>query len=124
MFAAAAIFARWAWDSAMLIARWAAVKVLVTAILVTIVPWVLKNHMVWIYDLGYNFFTQIMSFVFGLFNQIIANAGIDIDINLSGVGGYIAGQVGLDDYALIIFSGWGIYWSIIIASKAFSMIKR
>lgn len=119
MFAAAAIVSRWIWDAVMYLARWTAVKLFVMGVLAIVLPWVLKGVLLWFWDFVSSYVFEFVGWVFGYISQAIADAGIDISINLTGVGGYLATQVGLIDYCSIIIAGWGLYWMVVLTTKAF-----
>lgn len=117
MFAAAAIVGEMLMNGGIAFARWLATKAFIIACMAIILPWVLKGVLSWAFEwivaYGMEFFDYIMTFI----RSMAGDANIDIDINLTGVGGYFAVQTGLLDYASIIFTGWGIYWIIAILAK-------
>lgn len=123
MFAAAAIVAKWVWEAALEVARWLAFKIFIVAVLVTVAPWVLKKVFIWTWDYGQGFILEMIGYVMSTINSYLVSAGIDVNINLTGVGGYLAIQTGLIDYAQIIFAAWGIYWTISLLSKVMGMIR-
>lgn len=105
------------WFSTSFLTRWAATKIIAISLLTIVLPWVLKDSIQWFWKVGESYRSTITEYV----NQIIANnlGGIayNTTISLTSVGGYIANQIGLADYASILISGWSICWMIKILSR-------
>jgi hypothetical protein len=123
MVAAAVLAARWVWDAAVMVAQWLAQKVFIVAVMAILLPWVLKGVFVWVFNWFAAYGRDIAQFITSQVSTQIANAGVAIDIQMTGVGGYIAEMTGLVDYASIIFTGWGLYWYVCILSKSARMIR-
>jgi len=111
MFAAAATLAHMALDISISVARWVSMRLLVVGLLTVILPRVLKGVFIW----GFQYIERYgMVMVSHLMSTISQNSGESFDINmqLTGVGGYIANQIGLIDYCTILITNWGLIISI------------
>lgn len=122
MFAAAATFAQMAFDAAILAAKWLATKALMLALMMLVLPWVLKGVIIWAWQYFATYGREIASYTLELIGGLMGDAGVAIDINLTGIGGYMAIQTGLIDYSAIIFTGWGLYWVIAVLAKTPRML--
>jgi hypothetical protein len=117
MFAAAATVAQMAFDLAVQTAKWLATKVFIVALMATLLPWVLKGFFVWAFEYFQIYGGDILQYFMDSISQVTGGS-IDVNIELTGVGGYLATQTGLIDYCTIIFTGWGLYWVISVLSRA------
>jgi hypothetical protein len=116
MFAAAATVAQMAFDLSVQIAKWFATKVLLISLLAIFFPFVMKGLFIWGFKYLITYSRVISEFVMD--SVFIATQGTyEVNIELSGVGGYLAIQTGLIDYCAIIFTGWGLYWVIAVLAK-------
>ena len=117
MFAAAATFAQMVFDSARQVALWLATKVFVLAILTIVLPFVLRGVLIWFFKFLQTYGSSIFSFFQESISGVVQQAGIETHLELTSVGGYLALQTGLIDYCSIIFTGWGLYWFVVIYPK-------
>lgn len=117
MFAAAAIVLQTAFRASLEAAKFLATKALMVAIIAIVLPWAIKPVFIyafeWIVKYGRTYGDLIMGFI----NSQTSTAGIDLNLTITGVGGFLAEQTGLIDYCSIIISGWGIYWTLAILAK-------
>lgn len=116
MFAAAATFAQMVFDAALHTAKWLATKVFIVAAIAIVLPWALKGVLIWGFEYFVEYGREFSSLLLGYINTLSGDA-VTIDVSLTGIGGYLAQQTGLIDYAAIIFSGWGIFWVIAVLAK-------
>jgi hypothetical protein len=123
MVAAAVLMARWVWDATLIAAQWIATRAFILAILAIGLPWVLKGVLVYAWNWFAEYGRGVATFFMDTISGYTSSAGLDIDIQLTGVGGYIASQVGLVDYASIIFTGWGLYWLVAVLAKSQRMMR-
>ncbi len=123
MFAAAATFAQMVYDGAVRLAQFIATKALILAVMMLVLPWVLKKVMIWAFSYLTTYGRDIAEYVMSFMSGAIAEAGVEVNINLTGVGGYLAIMTGLIDYSAIIFTGWGLYWVIAVLAKTPRMIR-
>ncbi len=125
MFAAAAIFAQMVFNASIQAAKWLATKAFVVAILAIVLPWVLKGFFIWAFEWIAAYGIDMVSAIIDYINSYLSQSSMQtqIDINLTGVGGYLAVKTGLIEYASIIFTGWGIYWVIAVLAKTPRMVR-
>jgi len=119
MFAAAVLVAQSIWSAAKAAALWIATKALVLYCLVFILPWVFRKFFVWGIDFFIKYGQEMASFVSTELGEMLQEAGMQTNINieLTGVGGYLAIQTGLVDYISIISTGWGLYWIVVLTLR-------
>ncbi len=123
MFAAAATFAQMVYDGAVRLAQFIATKALILAIMMLVLPWVLKSVMVWAFQYFTVYGRDIANYMMSFMSDALAGSGVAVDINLTGVGGYLAIMTGLIDYSAIIFTGWGLYWVVAVLAKTPRFIR-
>jgi hypothetical protein len=116
MFAAAAIVASKVYDAAVMAAQWLAMRAFVIAIIAIMLPWVLRGVLGWGFNWMVTYGKEITSLIMDYINTA-TSGNVAVDIDLTGLGGYLAYHTGLLDYASIIFTGWGLYWVIAILAK-------
>jgi len=116
VFAAAATFLQMALDVAVVAAQWIALRAFVIAIMMIVLPWVLRGALAWGFNwmvtYGRGISTMLLSYI-----QSATNGNVDVNIDLTGVGGYLAYQTGLLEYSSVIFTGWGLYWIVAVLAK-------
>lgn len=122
MFAAAATVAQMVFDLSVQTARWLATKVFIVALMATLLPWVLKGLFIWGFEYFVTYGRDIAQYVITAISAMMPEGSYDVNIELSGIGGYLAIQTGLIDYCSIIFTGWGLYWVIAILAKTTRVI--
>lgn len=119
MFAAAATVAQTVWMAFVEVAKWLAMKTLVVGLLAIVLPWVLRHFLLWAID----FFAEYADVIFGALeggiSSLLQTTGYDdFAIHINSVGGFLAHQTGLIDYCSIIFTGWGLYWTVGLGLRA------
>jgi len=117
MFAAAATVAKMFLDVSIHAAKWIAQKTLIVAVLAIVLPWVLREAMYWGFEYITVYGRSMAEQIMGYLNTLIGSAGVEVNIHLTGVGGYLAIQTGLIEYSSIIFTGWGLYWVVAVLAK-------
>jgi hypothetical protein len=122
MFAAAATVAQMIFDGSIRVAQWLATKVFILSIVTIVLPWVLRYVLIWAFEWISIYGREVMTLIMTQISSLTGAANIDIDINLSGVGGYLAAQTGLIEYCSIIITGWGLYWVVAILAKTPRML--
>lgn len=105
------------WIVGFVIARWIAFKIFWIAVLTIGLPWLLKDGVNWFWKAGESYHTNIIGWISDYVNLALSTAGIGHTINLSGVAGYMATQMGFIDYVYIVISGWAICWTLKIIGK-------
>lgn len=105
------------WISAGLVARWLVIKLFIIGCLVVVLPWVLKDGINWFWDATNSSRQTVMEHFTSILNQQLSGINSDVIIHLTSIGGYIANQIGLQDYATIIVTTWGICWGYKIGAK-------
>lgn len=105
------------WISGNFLIKWAAAKLLLIAALTIVLPWVLKDVLIWFWTVGAEYRATIMSAINDQIATVAGQAGIDATLSITSVGGYIAQQIGLDTYFSILVSGFIICWSLKFISK-------
>ena len=121
MHAALAIIYQTTIGVALAIARFIAFKVFILLILLIVLPYVLKKLFIW----GMEYFQEYGHVISGYFSDLIntiTGGEIEISMQLTSVGGYLAIKTGLIEYCAIIITGWGIYWTIALMSKTTKII--
>jgi len=120
MFAAAVLVARWIWDAVQKAALWIATKTLIILLLAIVMPWVLRKFFIWGFDFLTKYGTEYAGYITTQIGDALTSAGLqtNIDLELTGVGGYIALKTGLIEYISIITVGWGLYWVIVFTIKS------
>lgn len=117
IFGAAATVMQTFWMAAMEAAKFLATKALMLSIIAIVLPWAIKPVIIWAFEYIVKYGRDILSFFQSEVGQVVASSGMDLSYQLTGVGGFLAIQTGLIDYASIIFSGWGLYWAVAILAK-------
>jgi hypothetical protein len=117
MFAAAAIIAQSFFHAAIEAAKWLATKAFILALMAIVLPWVLKPVLMWFFDYIITYGRQWTEFITGSVGNMVQASGVDLTYQIGGVGGYLATQTGLIEYASIIMTGWGLYWTVAILAK-------
>lgn len=107
------------WILGFLVARWIAYKILWVTILVVVVPWVLKDGIQWFWKVGEEYRSHVLDWLNSFIAQALGTFGLDHTINITGVAGYMATQMGFLDYVSIVITGWGICWGLKILGKIF-----
>lgn len=105
------------WFAGAMVARWVVVKLFVIGCLVTVVPWVLKDGVSWFWDVTESQRAALSTYTNNLLQQLLSGIDPNIIINITSIGGYIANQIGLADYASILVTAWGICWGYKIGSR-------
>jgi hypothetical protein len=121
MFAAAATVAQMAFDAAVISAKFLATRVLLIALMGTMLPWVLKGVYIWGFEYLVTYGSKISDYMLSQISSATAG-NFDVNIHLTGIGGYLAEVTGLIDYCSIIFTGWGIYWVVAVLAKTTRVI--
>lgn len=117
MFAAAATVAQMLFDGAIHVARWLATKALIIAIMAIVLPWILREIIIWLFKYSETYGYTIYQLVNSYLSSFLSGSDVVIDLELTSIGGYLALQTGLVDYCSIIFTGWGIYWVVCVLAK-------
>lgn len=120
MFASAAVFMQTFWLAAQEAAKWLATKALILAIMMLVLPFVLKGVIIWGFEWFAAYGREAFGMVMGAVGSLIGSSGEVVQsstLQLTGIGGYLAIQTGLIDYASIIFTGWGLYWIVAVLAK-------
>jgi len=120
MVAAAVLVARWIWDAVQKAALWIATKALIILLMAIVLPWVLRKFFIWGFDFLTKYGAEAASYITSQIGDALTSAGIQttVDLELTGVGGYIALKTGLIEYISIITVGWGLYWVIVFTLKS------
>jgi hypothetical protein len=124
MLAATATILQTVYQSAQALAVWLAGKVLIIALLMVVLPFVVKGIIIWMFEYMTTYGLEIAAWVSTFIADQIEGSGLlgpggqtAMEVPLSGIGGYLAIQTGLIDYCSIIFTGWGLYWTIAVLAK-------
>lgn len=105
------------WIAGALIARWLVIKIFIIGCLVVVLPWVLKNGVSWFWDVSDTARSQLAQYTNDLLGTLLSGIDPNIVINISSIGGYIANQIGLVDYASILVTAFGICWGFKIGQR-------
>lgn len=105
------------WFAGALIARWLVFKLFIIGCLVVVLPWVLKNGVTWFWDVTDTTRSQIAEYANTVLSTLLSGIDPNIVINISSIGGYIANQIGLVEYASILVTAFGICWGIKISQR-------
>jgi hypothetical protein len=117
MFAAAATVAQMFFDSAVATAKWLATKTFLLYLIMVVLPWALKPVFIWAFEYIVAYGREYVNIFTQYIGSTLESHGVVLDIQLTGVGGYLASRTGLIEYASIIFSGWGLYWFVCVFSR-------
>lgn len=107
------------WIVGFFVAQWVARKVFWISILTIGLPWLLKDGLAYFWDVTSEYHAVIFEHIQGLLDSALGLAGFDHTLNLYGIAGYIATQIGFLDYVSIIITAWGVCWAIRILGKVF-----
>ena len=107
------------WVIGFFVARWVAHKILWVSILTIVLPWVLKDGVQWFWRVGEEYKSQILTYVDSFLASALGAAGFDYSLNITGIAGYMATQMGIIDYIYIVLSGFAICWTLRIVGKIF-----
>lgn len=105
------------WISGTFLARWVATKVLIISVLIIVLPWVLKDVLQWFWKVSEIYRSEMQQFVNDQIISILGQAGLNATLTITSVAGYISNQIGLIDYATILFSGFALCWSLKFIGK-------
>lgn len=106
-----------AWATAKTVVKWAAQKVLIISICTIVLPWVLKDVLVWFFKVTSSYRAEILTFINSQISSIIGSSNIDATLSITSIAGYIANQIGLINYFSILLSGFAICWSLKFISR-------
>lgn len=123
MLSAAVYLARWAWDVVRYVSAWLAYKSFALILIAVVLPVVLRKFFAWSWNFLAAHGINALEYVFGWIDQAMIDAGIAVDVNLTGVGGYIASQVGLIEYCSVIITGWALVWVIAIGMRSSALVR-
>lgn len=118
MFAAAAIVAQTIWQASVEAAKWLATKTLIIAVIMVLLPSAMKAVFLWGFDYIVVYGQQWADLFKSYIESQIGSQGLDLTIQFSGIGGYLAVQTGLIDYISILSAGWAIYWVVAVLAKS------
>ena len=123
MFAAAVLVARWIWDGAKEVLKWIAVRAFAITLMILILPWVLRNIVIWFIKYMQIHGHGMVDYVTALMAEFFTNTGMETDINieLSGIGGFFAIHTGVIEYISILMTGYAAYWYIIFITKTLKL---
>lgn len=105
------------WIAGALVARWVIIKVFVIGLFVVVLPWVLKDGVNWFWDATDTSRAIFLQYLQTYFAELLSFIDPNIVINITSIGGYIAEQIGLADYAAIIFTALGVCWGYKIGAR-------
>lgn len=106
-----------AWASTNFLIKWAAKKALIIAICTIVLPWVLKDALIWFLKVTSSYRSEILQFINSQISSTIGSANIDATLTITSVAGYIAQQIGLVTYFSILLSGFAICWGLKFISR-------
>lgn len=107
------------WVIAFFVAQWVARKVFWISVLTIGLPWLLKDGINYFWKATEKYHETVLTYVQNLLDSALGLAGFDHTLNLTGIAGYIATQIGFLDYVAIVITAWGICWTIRILGKIF-----
>lgn len=105
------------WLSGSFVGKWIASKVLIISILTVVLPWVLKDALQWFWKVGEEYRYQIAQYFSDQLSTLLGSSNLDLSLNITGVAGYIANEIGLINYFSIIITGLTICCSIRLIGK-------
>lgn len=105
------------WISGALIGRWVIWKLFVLGCLVTVVPWLFKDGMNWFWHVTETQRETIYQYFNSYTSTLLSGIDPNVVVKITSVGGYIANQIGLPDYAAIIVTAWGICWGYKLGAR-------
>lgn len=105
------------WIAGNFLIKWAAFKLLIVGFLVIVLPWVLKDTLIWFWSVSSSYRSLVFEFVNQQIVDVIGQAGINASLSITSIGGYIANQIGLLNYFSILVTGFTICWSIRFIGK-------
>lgn len=115
--------AKWIWEVGMYIARWLVFRKFTVFALAFILPWALRGVIIWFWNLIASKDSVVRDWASSFVADQAAALGFELDIQMTGVGGYLAQQTGLLEYCSIIITGWGLYWVVGLGFKSISMMR-
>lgn len=101
-----------AWVSGNFLIKWAATKVLVIGLLTIVLPWVLKDTLIWFWSVSAQYRVLLFDYINSQIVSVVGQAGINATLTITSIGGYIANQIGLLNYFTILVTGFTICWSL------------
>lgn len=101
-----------AWISGNFLIKWAAAKVLIIGLLTIVLPWVLKDTLVWFWSVSSSYRSLLFDFINSQIVNVVGQAGINASLSITSIGGYIAGQIGLLNYFSILVTGFTVCWTL------------
>lgn len=101
-----------AWISGNFLIKWAAAKVLLISLITIVLPWVLKDTLIWFWSVSSSYRALLFEFISTQITGIVGQAGIQASLSITSIGGYIANQIGLLNYFSILVTGFTVCWSI------------
>lgn len=107
------------WLLGFFVAQWVARKVFWISVLTVGLPWLLKDGLSYFWKVTEEYHKVVFQYVQGILDTALSLAGFDHTLNLYGVAGYIATQIGFLDYAAIVITAWGVCWTVKILGKIF-----
>jgi hypothetical protein len=115
--------AKWVWETAMYVARWLVFRKFTLFALAFILPWALRGVIIWVWNLIATNDAGVRDWMTTFVAQKASELGFELQIEMTGVGGYLAQQTGLLEYCSIIITGWGLYWFVGLGFKSLSMMR-
>jgi hypothetical protein len=106
------------------VAAWLAYKKFALVLIAVFMPYILRGFFMWAWNFIAKHNQEMTIWFSGKAYDWLATAGIIVDLQLSGVGGYIANKVGLIEYCTVIITGWSLVWVIGIGMRTTALVRR